>query len=231
MAQDWRDTVEETARSRRGRGCGALLLAPQSRAGRAAEAVPFPLSASPGSATGAGPFEQERANGAGSAEQSTDRAYGELLQEIRIALCGVQFLFAFLLALACTPTVAHGGPLLRGAYLAALLSSAGSMSALLAPAAFHRAVSRRRLRPQLVAVANRCLVAGLAMLALTFTLVLLLLVLVVVVGLLPGLGVAAGGLAWFVLLWLWAPIRCRNRSQENGDGHQADQPRLGGSER
>jgi len=92
--------------------------------------------------------------------QRADRAYGEILQEVRVAQTGVQILFAFLLALAFTTRFAAVTGFRRDLYVLTLMLCAGSAALLIAPAAYHRVVYRRRLKQHLVRVANRLALSG-----------------------------------------------------------------------
>ncbi len=142
--------------------------------------------------------------------QRADRAYGEILQEIRVAQTGVQILFAFLLTLAFTARFKSITPVQRDMYVTALMLSAAATALLIAPAAFHRVVYRRRLKQHLVRAASRLALAGL---------VLLLLAMISALGLIldvvTGLGVAAflasGMLAWFFTWWFIVPVCSRLR--------------------
>ena len=58
-----------------------------------------------------------------SEDAQADRRYTELLQELRVAQTGVQFLFAFLLTLAFTQRFAHITDLQKWLYLGTLLVS------------------------------------------------------------------------------------------------------------
>lgn len=142
--------------------------------------------------------------------QRVDRAYGEILQEIRVAQTGVQILFAFLLALAFTTRFATITRFQRDLYVLTLMLSAGSAALLIAPAAYHRMVYRRRLKQHLVQVANRLALSGLAMLLLAITSALLL-ILDVVLGRGPALLLGTGALTWFVAWWFALPAWSRLR--------------------
>jgi cation transport ATPase len=102
-------------------------------------------------------------------EERADRNLLELLQELRVAIPGVQILFAFLL----TVPFAFGFQNLSDAqedlYFAVLLSTALTTVLLMAPTAYHRALFRLRDKSHLVEVSNRFAIAGLAMLAVSIT--------------------------------------------------------------
>jgi hypothetical protein len=144
--------------------------------------------------------------------QRADRAYGEILQEVRVAQTGVQILFAFLLALAFTARFASVTPFQRGVYILTLMLCAAAAALLIAPAAFHRVVYRRRLKHHLVRIASRLALAGLALLLLALVSALLL-ILDVVTGRGPALLLAAGALGWFAIWWFGLPAWSRIRHQ------------------
>jgi len=101
--------------------------------------------------------------------ERVDRNFSELLGELRIALPGVQVLFAFLL----TVPFAQGFPQLtgfeRGIYFAVLLLTALASALLIAPTAYHRMQFRRSRRVEIRFFANRAAVLGLGALALAMT--------------------------------------------------------------
>jgi Family of unknown function (DUF6328) len=148
--------------------------------------------------------------------QRVDRAYGEILQEVRVAQTGVQILFAFLLTLAFTPRFRSITPFQQDIYVLTLMLSAAATALLIAPAAFHRVVYRRRLKQHLVRVANRLALSGLVVLLLAMVSALLL-ILDVVTGPGPAAGLAAGALGWFVTWWFILPAWSRVRHQACGD--------------
>lgn len=153
--------------------------------------------------------------------QRADRAYGEILQEVRVAQTGVQILFAFLLTLAFTNRFTAITPFQKHVYVVTLMLSAGAAALLIAPAAFHRVVYRRRLKQQLVRAASRLALAGLVMLLLAMVSALLL-ILDVVTGLGPALVLAVAALGWFIAWWFVLPVWQRVRHQ--GHGHLMTTP-------
>jgi hypothetical protein len=101
-----------------------------------------------------------------SEEQTVDRQFSELLQELRVAQTGVQILFAFLLGLAFTPRFPDLTGAQQAVYLVTLVLSAVSAALLIGPVGYHRTVFRQRLRPQLVKTGHRYAIAGLVLLLL-----------------------------------------------------------------
>jgi uncharacterized protein DUF6328 len=142
--------------------------------------------------------------------QRADRAYGEILQEVRVAQTGVQLLFAFLLGLAFTSRFASVTQFERYVYVLTLMLCAAAAALLIAPAAFHRVVYRRRLKRHLVRIASRLALCGLVLLLLALVSALLL-ILDVVIGLGPALLLAAGALGWFATWWFGLPAWSRIR--------------------
>src|SRR4051812_31432529 len=141
-------------------------------------------------------------------DQVLDRNVGELLQELRVAFTGVQLLFAFLLGLAFTQrfTVLDGFDV--SVYTVSLLSTALATFVLIAPVSFHRMVFRRRQKAALVVVADRFLVAGLALLVIAISSAVLL-ILDVVLGRWPAVacGVATAVIGSFT--WYGLPLLIR----------------------
>jgi hypothetical protein len=152
--------------------------------------------------------------------QRADRAYGEILQEVRVAQTGVQILFAFLLALAFQARFADITDFQRGVYVVTLMLCAGATALLIAPAAFHRVIYRRRLKQHLVRVANRLALSGLVLLLLSMVSAVLLII-DVALGLAPAIVLAAAVLAWFTMWWFVLPLRTRVR-QLAADDHEPD---------
>jgi hypothetical protein len=116
-------------------------------------------------------------SGSGREETETerlDRNLGELLQELRVALPGVQVLFAFLLTIPFNQRFALLTTAQERIYLATFLATTIAAALLIAPTAFHRINFRKQQKGQLVFIANRMAIAGLGFLALAMTGVVLL---------------------------------------------------------
>src|SRR6266513_2050259 len=82
-----------------------------------------------------GPIELERDE---TPAERLDRNFNELLGELRIALPGVQVLFAFLLTVPFAQGFTKMSGFERGVYFAVLLLTAVSSAFLIAPTAYHR---------------------------------------------------------------------------------------------
>jgi hypothetical protein len=137
-----------------------------------------------------------------------DRNLNELLQELRVAITGVQILFAFLLGLAFTARFGTLGTFELAVYTVALLSTALATIILIAPVSFHRLVFRRRQKAALVVVADRFLMTGLGLLVVAISTAVLL-ILDVVLG--TWQGVVGGGLVGLagLLTWYALPVWAR----------------------
>ena len=98
-----------------------------------------------------------------------DRELIELLNELRVALPGVQVLFAFLL----TVPFANGFPRLsrfdRDIYFVAFIATAVSTVLLIAPSSYHRLRWRQHDKERMLVVSNILTIAGLAALAVAIT--------------------------------------------------------------
>jgi Family of unknown function (DUF6328) len=103
-----------------------------------------------------------------------DRNLGELLQELRVALPGVQVLFAFLLTIPFNQRFVELTGAQKDVYLGTLLATTISAVLLIAPTAYHRLTFRKQQKERLVLLANWLSIAGLGFLALAMTGVVLL---------------------------------------------------------
>jgi hypothetical protein len=163
-----------------------------------------------------------------SEEERLDRNLGELLQELRIALPGVQVLFAFLLAVPFQQNFTKISEFEKKIYFATLLLTALSAALLIAPSAYHRITFRYQQKHRLVFISNRLAIAGLASLALAMTCAILLIT-DLLFGTTTTIVTVAGALTMFVLLWAVLPLRRRFKYRDEGlpllDPPEADRAR------
>jgi hypothetical protein len=141
-------------------------------------------------------------------EERLDRNLQELLGELRVALPGVQVLFAFLLVVPFNPGFADVTTFQKNLYFVTLLLAAGASAFLIAPSAHHRIVFRQQDKEYLVISANRLVVIGLGLLALAMICAVVL-VTDVVFGTVPTIVVGVLGVVMFGLLWYLPPLRRR----------------------
>jgi hypothetical protein len=137
--------------------------------------------------------------------ERADRNFGELLQELRVAQTGVQFLFAFLLTVPFTERFVRIGPEQHGIYLATLTATALAAVCLIAPVPHHRVLFGRRRKAELVASSSALASIGLVFLALSM-IGAVFLIFDVVVGTAVGIGAAVLLAVIFFLLWWVHPM-------------------------
>lgn len=100
-----------------------------------------------------------------SQEERLDRELIELMNELRVALPGVQVLFAFLLTVPFAGRFERVSDAQKDAYLLALLCAAAGSVLLIAPSAYHRLRWRQRDKEHMLRTANRLAIAGMVFLA------------------------------------------------------------------
>jgi hypothetical protein len=98
-------------------------------------------------------------------QERLNRELDQLLQELRVAMPGVQVLFAFLLAVPFQQRFTEVTEFQRDVYFGTLLAAAAASALFVAPTAYHRLMFRGRDKSKLVAMSSRLAVAGLACLA------------------------------------------------------------------
>lgn len=145
-------------------------------------------------------------------EERADRNLDELLQELRVAIPGVQILFAFLLAIPFAAGFANLSDAQEDLYFGVLLSTALTTVLLMAPTAHHRLLFRLRDKSHLVKTSNRFAIAGLAMLSVSITGAVLFVAGVIFDGTKVIVYTAAVGFA-FALLWGALPLIRRGEIQ------------------
>ena len=104
-----------------------------------------------------------------SEEQRRNRELIELLNELRVALPGVQVLFAFLLAVPFANGFPKLGKLDRDVFFVAFIATALSTVLLIAPSSYHRLRWREHDKERMLVVSNVLTIAGLTLLAIAIT--------------------------------------------------------------
>ena len=129
-----------------------------------------------------------------------DRELGELLQELRVVLPGVQVLLAFLLTAPFQQRFGQLPGTLRNAFFAAIACATLATALLIAPSVHHRLRWRERDKERLLRTANRQAIWGTLFLAAAIVLALY-----VVTNVLfsTWLAVLTAVLAVAVFAWLW----------------------------
>lgn len=143
-------------------------------------------------------------------KERRDRELIELLNELRVALPGVQVLFAFLLTVPFSQRFAHVTPAQKHVYFASFLCTAAASALLIAPTAYHRIQFRGRDKEQMLVTSNRLAIAGTAFLALAIPLVVFVIADLLFGGPWGWVAAAAVGasFAWF---WYALPLARRAR--------------------
>jgi uncharacterized protein DUF6328 len=130
----------------------------------------------------------------------------ELLNELRVALPGVQVLFAFLLAVPFANGWGNTTHFQRDVFFAAFLCTAAATVLLIAPSVYHRLHWRDRDIERMLVISNRLTISGMTFLALAMIAVVLL-----ITDLLFSLGSALVVTAVFALGfgWFWYGLALR----------------------
>jgi hypothetical protein len=145
-----------------------------------------------------------------STQEKGHRQLIELLNELRVALPGVQVLFAFLLTVPFTQGWARVTPFQKDLYFASLLASAAASAFLIAPSAIHRLDFQQGDKPRIVRVSNVLAIIGLTFLALAIVGVVCLITDLLYAGT-PVVAYTVAVAALFVVLWYTIPLVMRAR--------------------
>ncbi len=150
-----------------------------------------------------------------SEHERLDRNLLELLNELRVALPGVQVLFAFLLTVPFSQRFTTLTQMQENVYYAALLATAAAAVLLIAPSAHHRINFRQQDKAHIVFLANKLAIAGLAFLAIAMSCVVWLITDLLYGSAATAVATAATALT-FTLLWYVVPIVRRIRRSRGG---------------
>jgi hypothetical protein len=146
-----------------------------------------------------------------SKDERLDRELIELLNELRVALPGVQVLFAFLLAVPFSQRFEQLNAVQEDVFFAAFLCTAVSTALLIAPSAYHRLRWREHDKEQLLRTSNTLAIAGTAFLAAAITAVVYL-VTDLIYGVVTSVVVTLAAAVMFAWLWYALPFVRRRRA-------------------
>lgn len=147
-------------------------------------------------------------------KERLDRELIELLNELRVALPGVQVLFAFLLTVPFTDRFTKLTAPQRDVYFAAFLCTAVSSVCLMAPTAYHRIRFRQADKEHMLKVSNILAIAGIGFLAFAVSLV----IFVVTDLLFHGAAAAiATGIVAAALIVIWFGLPISRRIADDDD--------------
>ena len=138
-------------------------------------------------------------------EERVNRELIELLNELRVALPGVQVLFAFLLAVPFSQRFEQTTDLQRDTFMVALLSTLAGSVFLIAPSAYHRIRFRDRDKEALLRISNVFAIVGMVFLAIGMTSVVFLVTDMIFKGLVTAV-VTSLTAALFALVWFVLPL-------------------------
>ena len=166
------------------------------------------MDADDGSDHGAAAYDRENETLA----ERLDRNWIELLQEIRVLQTGAQVLAGFLVVLPFQGRFADLDAVQTGWYLGLLLLSLVIVALLLTPVGMHRRLFRRRVKDEMVEVADALLRTAIGLLGLLLTGVAVF-VLDVVLSRPAAIGVGACLLLLMVVLLIVLPARVGRRAR------------------
>lgn len=153
-------------------------------------------------------------------ESKLDRELIELLNELRVALPGVQVLFAFLLTVPFAQRFASVTEVQKTFYFIGLMCAAAASIFLIAPSANHRIQWRDQDKEHLLQTSNKLAIAGMAFLAAAMTCVTF-----VISDVLYGGGVSIPvtillGIL-FAFFWYLMPLRRKRRPATKGGSRKS----------
>jgi len=137
--------------------------------------------------------------------ERVDRNLSELLSELRVALPGVQVLFAFLLVVPFSAGFADVTSFQKQVYFGTLLCAAAASVCLIAPTVHHRIEFRHQDKEHIVLVSNRLSIVGLTFLSVAMTGAILLVTDVLFGGVTTAVATGVVALV-FAVLWFALPI-------------------------
>ncbi len=148
-------------------------------------------------------------------ESKQDRELIELLNELRVALPGVQVMFAFLLTVPFSQGWPNTTATQKGVYFASFIFTTVATIFLIAPTTYHRIRFRDRDKEHMLKLSNRFAIVGTVFLAVAMSSV----VFFVTDFIFPSIaaiatGIVAGLFAWF---WFGIPVlrEVRNGTADN----------------
>jgi hypothetical protein len=154
--------------------------------------------------------------GARDLPRSFEREWPEFLDEIRVALPGVQLLFGFLLAAPFTSQFRAVTGIVQEVYLVCFLATAAACIFLIAPSVYHRLHWRRDVldKEQMLRTCNRLAIIGGALLAVAMTSAVYV---VTAIAWTPMRALVASGAAGVLIAALWFALPLGRRRVERRD--------------
>lgn len=156
--------------------------------------------------------------------ERADRNFVELLQGFRVAVTGIQVLFAFLLTVPFSPGFAKIGQTDRWIYYVSLVAAAIASMFFIAPAVQHRILFRKGLKESLVKRSNVYGVVGTFALGVSMTAATLLVVDYLFTGALPVITATGAAL---LAAWLWFIAPAISLTNGSDSAHRPESPENG----
>ncbi len=147
-------------------------------------------------------------------EERLNRELIELLNELRVALPGVQVLFAFLLTVPFSSRFAQLTDAQHAVYFATFVGTTIATALLMAPTAYHRIRFRQGDKERMLRTSNRFAITGLGFLAISISLAVALTA-DLVFGFVAG--VSSGALAMVLTVWVWFAIPLSRRVRDDDE--------------
>lgn len=148
-------------------------------------------------------------------EERLNRELIELLNELRVALPGVQVLFAFLLTVPFSGRFDSLTEGQRAVYFATFVGTTISTGLFMAPTAYHRIRFREGDKERMLQTSNRFAIVGIAFLAVSVTLAVVLTA-DLLFGAVAAVAVGACILAFLVWAWFAIPLSRKVRDEDGG---------------
>jgi membrane-bound acyltransferase YfiQ involved in biofilm formation len=146
-----------------------------------------------------------------SRHERIDRELIELLNELRVALPGVQVLFAFLLAVPFSNGYRRITDFQKNIFFVTLVATAVSTACFIVPTAYHRLNFRKRDKERILLSSNKFAIAGIIFLAVAIIGVI---VLVTDVIYSRPAALVAGLLSLSLFGWLWVGLPLARRAKD-----------------
>ena len=172
-------------------------------------------------ANGASTATGQAASGGGGDESHSERINRELIElinELRVALVGVQVLFAFLLAVPFAQGFADVTNFQKALFFIVLCATAIASALMVAPSAYHRINFRAKDKEQMLRTSNGLMLGGLAFLALSIVGAVVLVADFIYDSTTTTVICAVVGIALFVSLWFVLPV-VRRDPEQTPDSH------------
>jgi hypothetical protein len=141
-------------------------------------------------------------------KERIDRELIELLNELRVALPGVQVLFAFLLTVPFQQAFDDLTRLQTAVYVTSFLCAALATGLLIAPSSYPLLRFRHGDKERMLFSSNRMVIAGMAFVALSMSGAVFVIA-DLVIGIVAASALTAGIAGWFVWFWYGLPISRR----------------------